>query len=158
MGVKRQVGGAAPDIEVEHIGMVLPGVGVRARAPGGQDALQVRPGGGHHKVSGKGRQGAEHFPRVFLPGGLPGDDDRAGADLALVKAGLPVLLFHNAPYPVGVDHGLRFQGRKVDVAAVEHLPLRDGYPRHGKGIGPVFQEQPRDDQLRGGGADINADR
>ena len=91
---------------------------VGPRPPGGQDGLQIGPGGGHHKVPGEVGQGGQDLPGVLLPGGLPGDDDRPGLDLLPAEPRLFILLRHDVPDAGGVDDGVGAQGGEVDAAAV----------------------------------------
>ena len=54
---------------------------------------------------------------------------------------------------VGVAKG---EGRKVDLAAVDHLFIHNVDARHGVAAGPVFDGQPAENELGRRGADIDA--
>ena len=69
-----------------------------------------------------------------------------------------VIHCHDGPHPLGVDHGVGEQGCEVNPAAVEHLPILDGDAGHREGVSPVGQGQAGENELGGGGADVDADR
>ena len=47
-------------------GVMLPGYSSAPAPLGGQNGLQIRPGGGYHKVPGELGEGGEHLPGVSL--------------------------------------------------------------------------------------------
>ena len=122
--------------------------------PGGQDAFQVRPGGGHHKVPGQVREGPGHLGGVFLPAGFPGDNHGPGIHLFPGDARPGVFGEHQLPQLFAVDAVLGQKGGKVDRAFIEHGSAGNHQVRHGEFRGPVFDLQPGDDHLGGGGAHV----
>ena len=110
----------------------------------------------HHEVSGQVGQSLQHLVGVLLPGGFAGDDHRARAEHLRRHAGRLVLLPHNPFNRLRVDLRGRTQGRKVDLAAVDHLFVHNVDARHGVAAGPVFDGQPAENELGRRGADIDA--
>ena len=51
---------------------------IRPGTPGRKDGLQIRAGGGHHKIPGHRTKGLEDRIRILLSRGVPGDDDGPG--------------------------------------------------------------------------------
>ena len=150
------VAGPAADVHIGDGRALFLGQGVGARPPGGEYRLQIRSGGGHHEVSGQVGQSLQHLVGVLLPGGFAGDDHRTRAEHLRRHAGRLVLLPHNPFDRLRVDLRGRTQGRKVDLAAVDHLFIHNVDARHGVAAGPVFDGQPAENELGRRGADIDA--
>ena len=127
---QRQIAGAAADVHVQHRFSRLLGKVHRPRALGGQDAFQVGACRRHHELPGKIRQSVQHRPGVFLPAGLPRDDDGAGVHAFPADARLPVFLRHQLPQCPGVHVAFIQQGRKIHRTAVADVPPGDLHFRH----------------------------
>ena len=153
-----QIAGSAADVHVENRFAGLCRKSLRTCAFGGQDTLQVRAGGGHHKLPGKFLQAIQHCPGIFLPGSFPGDDDGAGGyplGLDPPPAGIPL------PQSAGcLPHPTQWQTARGEVngAPVQDLPVSDGEIGNRIGIGPVFHCQAGENQLCGGSSHINTHR
>ena len=153
---QRQIAGAAADIHVQHRFSRLFRQFQCARAFRRQHALQIRPCRGYHKLPGKIRQGFQRGLGVFLPGGLPGDDDRAGVHALSLNAGGSVFRRNDLPQPGSIHPALVQKRREIDRTAVKDLPPGNLHLRHRKGTRPVFHCQLRQNHLGGGGTDVQS--
>ena len=154
--IQGDVGGAAADVQVGHRNAPVVGQHIRPRAPAGEYRLQVGSGSGYHKVSRQIGQSGEHLVGVLLPGGLAGDDHRAGLQLLRRDPGRPVLLPHDLLHCLGVDLCGRTQRREIDLAAVDDFLVHNVDPGNRVAAGLVLNGQTAEDQLRGGGTDVDA--
>lgn len=130
-----QIAGSAADVHVENRFAGLCRKSLRTCAFGGQDTLQVRAGGGHHKLPGKFLQAIQHCPGIFLPGSFPGDDDGAGGYPLGLDPRQPVFLCHNLPDACCIQLSGRPQRGEVNGAPVQDLPVSDGEIGNRIGIG-----------------------
>ena len=119
--------------------------------------LQVRTGGCHHEITGKAGKMVKHFPGILFPGGLTGDDHRAGVHLTLGDAGSFVLHLHPAGNPLPVHQFSRKERGKGHGTLVQEFSVPNDHFRNGKGVAPVFHQQLRNDQLGGGRSHIQTD-
>lgn len=150
-----QVGGAAADVQVDGGAGIVQTVLKGAAAFSGDDGLQVRPGGGDHELPGKAAELLQHGGGVFLPGRLPGDDDRPGVHVLGSEPCLAVLVGHDVPDGLAVNEDGGGQGGEKDGAFVNDSFLHNGDPGDGEIAGGVFHGDPAEHQLGGGGADVD---
>ena len=84
---KRELGGAAADVDVEDVAVVVVRALGRAGAVGGEHRFHVVAGGGADELAAHlGEQLADRL-RVLAPQRLAGQDHRAGVDLVGMHAG-----------------------------------------------------------------------
>ena len=141
------IAGAAANIEVEHRFPCSLGV-VHCSGPlGGQDTLQIRPCRSNHEFPGEVRKSVQHRPGIFLPGSLPCDNDGPGVDIRATDACLFIFGGYDIPDRRPIHMGIIQQGRKLDGAFIENLPVRDLHFGNGKAGSPVVDVKLRDNQL-----------
>src|SRR5262249_49225489 len=147
--------GAASDVDIEQALPRLVGCRRGAGAVGGERGLHMMPRGRAHELPALiGQQAGDGFC-VLAPQCLARQDHHARVDIVRMQSGLLVR---------GVDDGA--QSRLVDallalVRRKRDRRLEQRFPRdHEIAAGKVFREppqiQPREDDLRAGGSDIDA--
>ena len=148
--------GSAADIQVDSGAAHLLGILLGPASLSGDDGLQVRPGGGDHELPGKAAELFQHQGGVFLPGALPGDDNRPGAGIGGGEARPLELGGHQLPHPLPVNEAAVQEGGGMDFTAVDDFFFHDGDLGDGKIPGGVLHGDAAENHLGGGGADVDA--
>ena len=153
---QRELGGAAPDIDIEEARGADVRQCDRARAVRRQLALHVMAGRGANEPAGLLREQLGNGARIAPLDGFAGQDHGAGVDVGGVDARIGVAAANEAFELVGVDGVVGEircqQDRRLpeDPAAHHHEPARQG------GSKPL-QMHAREHQVGGRGADVDAD-
>ena len=154
----RELGGAAAHVHVEHHDRRSPPGRAhhRARAVGGHLRLQDGARARAHEIARALGEQAHDGLRVLLPRRISGGDDRAGVDVLRPRAGVRVGLFDEGGQLPGVDGGAAGEGGEDDRRGVVHVAPGDlEAARERRALPPDLQG--REDQVGGGGADVDAD-
>ena len=152
-----RVGRAPAHIHIDHLGVVLRGVGGCARAPPGDLGLHVGPGHRDHEIPGEIGEGVEDRVSILGSGRFTGNDHRARLDLAGRDARPQVLLPHQVGEPCHIHLLFGDEGGEVDGTLIEDGSGLDADARGLSGSGRILDGKVREDDLGGGGANVDAD-
>ncbi len=152
VGADGDLGRAAADVHVHDGRLVADRARDRAGPVGRQDRLEAVAGAHRHQLARLPREQLADLARIAAAHRDPGEDQRAGVDLVGIDLGVRVLAGDERAERVGIDVLLRRIGREQDVGLVERLALA----HHVAGIEPL-QHNAREHEVRGRGADIDAD-
>jgi len=152
----RELGGPAADIDIEDPQILVVRDFGGARAIGRQHRLHMVPGRGADELAPHFREELGDGLRVFPAQCLPGQDHRPGVDLVRVQARRLVCVIDDPAErllvdPYVVDVRRERHGRLVQRVAGDHeIPARQVFAR-------AAHVKPREDHLRAGRADVDAD-
>ena len=136
---------------------MLPGPGRCTRAATGYHALDIGTGYRDDEVTGQPGNCGKNLVGILFPGRLSGDDGGAGLHLRRRYARLGILGVYDGRQGLGV-YGLAVdEGRKDDVALVQHRAVRYVDARDLPGPGDLHQTEFAEYDLRRSRADIDAD-
>ena len=151
-----ELGGAAADVDVEDALALVVRHARGARAIGREHRLHVVAGGGADEFAALVGQQAGDRLRVLAPQRLAGEDHDAGVDVVGMQArGLVGLIDDGAERRV-VDALFALVGRERDRRLEQRL-ARDHVVAAGEVLAEPAQVEPREDHLRAGRADVDAD-
>ena len=154
---QRQLGRAAADVDIEHRPLQI-ARGLRgARAVRGQQRLHVVAGRGADELAAHLRDHLGDRLGVLAPQRLAGEDDGAGVDVVGVDARLGVGAVDDLAHRPLVDSLLALVRRERNRRLVQRLAL-DHEIAAGEVLGHALHVDAREDQLRAGRADVDADR
>ena len=149
-----QLGCAAAHVDVEEAPVVVLGQADGAGAVGGEQGLVIGPGRGADELSDLLREHLDDWLGVLFLQGLAGDDDGAAVHVLRLYVGQPVGFVDELLESLSVDQRTGGVGREEDAGLKQHRALR-----HLEGAGEALaaQHQLGEDQVRGRGADVDAD-
>jgi hypothetical protein len=128
-----------------------------ARAVGGEQAFELVAGGGADELARFRREDFVDGARVRLLDRLAGEDDGAAVDFVLLDARLPVGVGDELAELAGVDRAVRQEGRQHD-RGTPHDAAVDDDEAAGETLRLALEDDLRKEQVRRGGADVDADR
>ena len=150
--------GAAADVDAEHRRRrsALRRSGDRPGTISGHLGLEQRSGAGADELSGLLGEQANDCLGVVLAGGIARGDDRAGVDVRLTKVSLRVGVLDERRQTRHVERFARPKRRQDDRRGIIDAAV-DQFETAGKhgALPPHFQRGKN--QVRGGGADVDAD-
>src|SRR5229473_2585690 len=151
-----ELGGAAADVDIEQRGIAAARQRDGARAVRRHLAFHVVAGGGADELAGLLGEQIGDGARIAALERLPGQDDGAAIDRLALDAGVGVAAADEPRELVDVDRIVAPVGREQDRRLPENLPL-DHHEAARQGGRQPLQVHAREHQMRGGGADIDAD-
>ena len=128
-----------------------------ARAVGGEETFQLVTGGGADEFAGLSREDFVDGAGVGLLDGLARENDGAAVDFVLLDARFPVGVRDEFAELAGVDRAVREEGREHDGRA-PHDAAVDDDEAAGEPLRLALKDHTRKEQMRRGGADVDADR
>ena len=123
----------------------------------GQNAFQFVAGRGADELAGFGREDFVDGARVLALDRFAGQDHGAAVDIGAAQAGVVIGVVHKMGQLVRVDGPVRQERRQHDRRAPQNFPLGH-HEAAGQTLGQALQQHPREQQVRGGAADVDADR
>ncbi len=153
---QRQLGGAAPDIDIEDALVLVVRHPRGAGAERRQERFHVMPGGGADELAALLGQDAGDALRVLAPQRLAGQDHGAGIDIVGMQARARIGVVDDLAERRIVDALLALVGRQRHRRLVEGL-ARDHVVAAGEILAVAAQLDAGEDDLRAGRADIDTD-
>ena len=152
----RELGGAAADVDVEDALAAFVRRLRGAGAVGGEHRFHVMAGGGADEIAALLRQQLGDAFGVLAPQRLAGEDHGAGVDLGGIEPGGLVGVVDDALEALVVDALLAGVGRQRHRRLIERL-AGNHVVAAGQVLAVAAQVDAREDHLRAGRADVDAD-
>ena len=148
--------GAAADVDIEDALVLVARHARGAGAVGREHRLHVMAGGRGDEFAALLGQDLGDALRVLAPQRFAGENDDAGIDLVGRQAGRDIGIVDDVAELLVVDALFALVGRQRDRRLEQGL-ARDDVIAAGQILGQAAQMHAREDDLRAGGADIDAD-
>ena len=147
----------ATDVDIQYAAQLLLGQGLCPRAVTGNHRFQMRTGAGNHEVPQRLRERHHRRTRISGFGTFSGDDDRAGID-SLRRNTRRLILGEDQRLKFGLfQPALLINGGKEHRALPANFAFDEFVARHLRHCRTVDQLKARENDLSGGGADIDTD-